>query len=323
MNINAIKCYAKLPNSLLWKRLRENLLDVVEFAPFVPRKTLLMEFSIKPVPFFEREVAVICQNENGPCPLIAIANILLLQNKLNLSPDRGMISLEELTQIVAEVILEKLGKRSTPEHSKLMESVFNILPKLAHGLDLNVKFSGVDAFEFTEEISVFDALAIRLLHGWVYDPSNAELCSVVGDMSYNHVLFKLVDYKTVISPVRRKADPAAEQNVSVSEAVEPIEHNEETKKLVYEGAVLERFLADTAPQFTYHGMLALYDTVRDGEFAVFFRNNHFSTLFFHQGQLFTLVTDLGYRHESRVVWEVLNSTDGYVYPTVNPALGFP
>ena len=39
----------------------------------------------------------------------------------------------------------------------------NTLPRLANGLDLNVHFTGITDFEFTEEISVLDALDIPLL----------------------------------------------------------------------------------------------------------------------------------------------------------------
>ena len=44
--------------------------------------------------------------------------------------------------------------------------------------------------------------------------------------------------------------------------------------------------------------------------AVFFRNNHFSTIFCINGQIFSLVTDLGYQEEPGVVWELLDQ--GYI-----------
>ena len=35
---------------------------------------------------YQRDAYILLQSENGPCPLLAIANILLLSGKLSLSP---------------------------------------------------------------------------------------------------------------------------------------------------------------------------------------------------------------------------------------------
>lgn len=45
-----------------------------------------------------------------------------------------------------------------------------VLPKLATGLDVNVRFTGVSDFEYTPECSIFDLLGIPLYHGWLVDP---------------------------------------------------------------------------------------------------------------------------------------------------------
>ncbi|CAN0507497.1 unnamed protein product, partial [Laminaria digitata] len=39
-------------------------------------------YRIKRVQFFGRKVPILCQNENGPCPLLAVGNILLLQSNI-------------------------------------------------------------------------------------------------------------------------------------------------------------------------------------------------------------------------------------------------
>lgn len=41
--------------------------------------------------FGMRDVVTICQNENGPCPLLAICNVLLLRGDLQIHPDRPAI----------------------------------------------------------------------------------------------------------------------------------------------------------------------------------------------------------------------------------------
>lgn len=41
---------------------------------------------------------------------------------------------------------------------------------------------------------------------------------------------------------------------------------------------IERFLQATRSQLTYAGLMRLHERLSEGELAVFFRNNHFSTL---------------------------------------------
>ena len=55
------------------------------------------------------------------------------------------------------------------------------------------------------------------------------------------------------------------------------------------------------PQLTYHGLAELSTTLKEGELAVFFRNNHFSTVHRSGGQLFLLVTDQGFLEKSNLV----------------------
>ena len=72
----------------------------------------------------------------------------------------------------------------------------------------------------------------------------------------------------------------------------------------------EQFLDESASQLTYHGICELNAGMKEGELAVFFRNNHFSTIVKMGGVLYLLVTDQGYLHERNVVWERLDSVQG-------------
>lgn len=49
-------------------------------------------YKLKRIDFFGRKVPVALQNENGPCPLLAIANILLLKKQIQLSEHAPDIS---------------------------------------------------------------------------------------------------------------------------------------------------------------------------------------------------------------------------------------
>ena len=51
----------------------------------------------------------------------------------------------------------------------------------------------------------------------------------------------------------------------------------------------------TRPETNMYGCLA--QGLRDRQMAVLFRNNHFNTIFYHQGAIYILVTDQGYLYE--------------------------
>jgi hypothetical protein len=63
-------------------------------------------YKTKVVQFLGRQVPIILQNDNGPCPLLAICNVLLLRNNLNVSTDLAEISLSELLSLIAERLLD-------------------------------------------------------------------------------------------------------------------------------------------------------------------------------------------------------------------------
>ena len=49
-------------------------------------------YKLKTIQFFGRRVPIVTQNENGPCPLLALANVLLLRNQIQLSPNAPNVS---------------------------------------------------------------------------------------------------------------------------------------------------------------------------------------------------------------------------------------
>ena len=69
-----------------------------------------------------RAVPVVMQSENGPCPLLAIANVLLL---------RGNISLPAGASEVTQVLLQSQPPYE-PYHSYNYSSIFATRPRLGH-----------------------------------------------------------------------------------------------------------------------------------------------------------------------------------------------
>ena len=180
-----------------------------------------------------------------------------------------------------------------------IEAVIEMLPKLQYGLDVNLKFSGVSEFEFTQELSVFDAFGVSLYHGWIADPENRITSELVRPLTYNHICYKIVEYDSLVE-VKSDFRPSSED-----------EDIQENNRRVANNEILKSFLADTASQLTFTGLELLHRAMAEQQLAVFFRNNHFSTVYKDGGKLFLLVTDLGYADEPSVVWEGLDMIDGY------------
>ncbi|KAM9125605.1 ubiquitin carboxyl-terminal hydrolase MINDY-2 isoform 1-T1 [Pangshura tecta] len=242
-------------------------------------------YHIKWVRWKEENTPIITQNENGPCPLLAIMNVLLLAWKVKLPPMMEIITAEQLMEYLGDYILDAKPKEISEiqrlNYEQNMSDAMAILHKLQTGLDVNVKFTGVRVFEYTPECIVFDLLDIPLYHGWLVDPQIADIVKAVGNCSYNQLVEKIICCK-----------------------------QSDNSELVSEGFVAEQFLNNTATQLTYHGLCELTSAVQEGELCVFFRNNHFSTMTKYKGQLYLLVTDQGFLTEEKVVWESLHNVDG-------------
>ncbi|NWV07638.1 MINY1 hydrolase, partial [Ptilonorhynchus violaceus] len=259
-----------------------------------PRAQIPADFyCVKWITWKGERTPVITQSENGPCPLLAIINILLLQGwvpasrcpQVKLPPQKEVITAEELMAHLGNCILAT-QPRETSEGLQLnfqqnINDTMTVLPKLSTGLDVNVRFTGVSDFEYTPECIVFDLLNIPLYHGWLVDPQSPEQVQAVGKLSYNQLVEKIITCKQASD-----------------------------SSLVSEGLVAEQFLEASASQLTFHGLCELTATAREGELGVFFRNNHFSTITKHKGHLYLLVTDQGFLQEEGVVWESLHSVDG-------------
>lgn len=122
--------------------------------------------------FQGRPVAFCLQNVNGPCPLLAIANVLSLRGRITFPPTDKVVYASTLFQHVSRLVACKSSSNSSPLNSneeKVIQDALKLLPKLQSGIDLNIQFSDITGFEYTTECSVFDLLSVPLVHGWVMD----------------------------------------------------------------------------------------------------------------------------------------------------------
>ncbi|KAK9145090.1 hypothetical protein Sjap_004993 [Stephania japonica] len=170
-------------------------------------------YKTKVVQFLGRKTPIILQNDNGPCPLLAICNsdslfllivrnVLLLKNCLNLSLDASEVSLQKLLSLVAERLIDSNSNTENVDAGFLENQQQNIadaidlLHRLATGIDVNIKFRRIDDFEFTRECAIFDLLDIPLYHGWIVDPQDYNTADAIGSKSYNTLMGELVALET-------------------------------------------------------------------------------------------------------------------------------
>ncbi|KAJ3146256.1 Ubiquitin carboxyl-terminal hydrolase MINDY-1 [Geranomyces variabilis] len=283
-----------------------------------------------------QRLSIITQNRNGPCPLLALTNVLILRGDITIphvQRERGEIAYEQIVEIVGDwLTTRRLGSSPTtgggaPTDGDALQNltdVFEVIPTLQTGLDVNVRFSSPTSFELTPALLVFDAFNIHLCHGWTVDPQDTETYSIVVNTcgSYNAVVEKIIqgdDASTLQRTDKGKA-PATEG----ADATLRMERDRE--QAVHDGLVCSQFLANTSSQLTYHGLQWLCDDAAMlpvGEPAVLFRNNHFHTVLKRVDEgsasaggadagvrLYTLVTDQGFVHAEGAVWETMSGVDG-------------
>ncbi|RHY72967.1 hypothetical protein DYB38_005934 [Aphanomyces astaci] len=142
-------------------------------SPRAPKEDLF--YWVKQTSFLQRDVSYICQNINGPCPLLAICNVLLL---------RGHVSIDEHLHVmgpsnfifardVVSIVENRLAERV------MLDEVVALVQTLQVGLDVNVQFHDIGAFEYTNACAIFDLLDMRLVHGWVVDPQDTAAYSLL------------------------------------------------------------------------------------------------------------------------------------------------
>lgn len=252
-----------------------------------------LSFRTRLIVYFNRNVRIILQNSFGPCALLGVVNILLLENRISidrlLKPDGSdTITAGHLIECIADYVCSKRDESTATAgaaESFEIDSVLQLLPTLIHGLDVNIKFDYINSMEFTSTLHVFDALRCRLYHGWCYDPQDIETAAVFKSLSYNQVINELIEYKSA-------------------------NEGELDEKTIARGEIIEAFMKASGSQLTFTGLTSLHEQMHDGDLAVLYRNQHFSTIIKKNDHIYTLVTDEGYQFIFDVVWERLESIDG-------------
>jgi hypothetical protein len=282
------------------------------------------------------------QNENGPCPLLAICNALLLKGEMFIHPDQSFVSLDELLTQLSVVILKHKpstfsSKGEQTNYEENIAATMATFNELSRGLDVNVRYSSVFGFEFTVQNAIFDLVGVPLCHGWLPDPTD-EACSLVKFSSYNQLTVMIIKGSEELEKMTAKLEqaeaeplpsssssssapasssaPSSDTNAdfaatssSAPSSVDEEVVSEEAILAIKHGQMIRKWMEDTASQLTFHGITKLYEELKEGQLYVFFRNNHFSTIYMHEASLWVLITDQGYTKQV-AVWEKLDSVHG-------------
>ena len=277
--------------------------------------------------------SILLQDRNGPCPLLAIANALLLRGNLDaLKVVGGRVSMEALCGALNEYLFRTHASllQSDQEHAldvhKNLVDVMALYPQLQHGMAVNVGFGDCNVYELTHETIAFDAFRVRLFHGWLVDPQEGDMWAALHRLKYNAAVDLLVasastasnatPYPATATTTGTAAAEESRDSTPEADAPEP-SHSDDFSGCGTGGggpaarAAYVRAFLDASPwQFTYHGLVRIHELLNEGEYAVLFRSNHFATITKHAGAVYVLVTDAGYVDEPYIVWEQLVEIGG-------------
>lgn len=262
-----------------------------------------IEFPVKTIRWsqYEQVTPILLQEENGPCPLIALVNTLLLSGDIEartrdlddtpkegcsssgtLSTEKlrallknntgGRVLLAELLACLGDLLLEL-----THVDLQVVNNLLENLPLLHTGLDVN---PNLVTGEFPSEdlaSQIFGVFLLNFVHGWCWEPQNGE-----ADL----VFLNLGTFASIQEYLLGNSDDSTKMEV-------------------------RSWLDDNSTQLTGYGLQKLDLNMKPDLVAIFFRNNHFSTLYKGVNHdFYLLITDTAFVRSTKYVWQSLISASG-------------
>ena len=279
-------------------------------------------YQIKHIRWFDynksgiRTSPILTQNLNGPCPLLALVNALILSTPAAMDTalietlrTRETISLGLLLDAVFDELMS--GRRGDAAQALPdVGDLYKFLLALHTGLNVNPMFvpekrtsSGnnsltnrAGSFEDTSDMKFYRTFDIPLMHGWLPESG-----------SEAYIAFDRVAKSYETSQYIQFQEEELDAKLQTGDALTPDE-----QQMFSDIHVIKEFLNRWPTQLTDHGLKVMRDSLHDGQFAILFRNDHFSTLTKdpRTGKLLTLVTDQGYSSHEEIVWESLTDVNG-------------
>ncbi|KAL8932575.1 MAG: hypothetical protein Q9216_006777 [Gyalolechia sp. 2 TL-2023] len=312
---------------------QRNLAQEVESQQAKIKQQRNQTYPIRHVNWFDASSAVnprrspiMVQNANGPCPLLALVNALVLSTPANLNTGlvetlrvREQVSLGLLLDAVIDELMS--GRRgdaaqALPDVSDLYAFLIN----LHTGMNVNPRFvepvaaptnlldtpndeatdgsSGTrraGGFEDNPFMRLYSTFAISLIHGWL-PRKNHPICAALSRSATTYE-----DAQSLLFAEEDLESKLQSQGLTLEE-----------QRLLEDISSVKHFLTSSPTQLTDYGLDTITEALRPGAIAILFRNDHFSTLYKQprSGRIFTLVTDMGYAGHDEVVWESLVDISG-------------
>lgn len=126
-----------------------------------------LTFSTKSVRFHGDTKRIVLQNENGPCPLLAILNALILKGKLELPAGSSKVDSSGLQhQLVGHIVdsstalaLSVPGGDQQDRAANLQYQIDDtiklvMMGRFIEGMDVNLEFGDCIGFEYTREVCI-------------------------------------------------------------------------------------------------------------------------------------------------------------------------
>ncbi|KAI0999031.1 hypothetical protein K3495_g9164 [Podosphaera aphanis] len=312
----------------------KNMSQSRRFSTVESRKKKTEMYNIKKISVLDINVPknlkitpILVQNANGPCPLLALVNALTLSTPSHLNTplietlrSREQISLGLLLDAVFDELMS--GRRSDAS-SELPDvtDLYSFLLSLHSGMNVNPCFvtasdkSAIKTldptsrehlpeiggaplpgnFEKTREMCLYSAFNIPLIHGWIPQPDSPEYFALSRSAkTYEDAQNMMLREEALECKFSREGLSSEEQS------------------LLKDISITKNFLSFNATQLTRYGLSTITTSLAPGSVAIFFRNDHFSTLYRQPKtlKLLQLVTDMGYAKHDEIVWESLVDVTG-------------
>ena len=175
---------------------------------------------------FRGPVNILLQNDNGPCPLVALINTMVFTSPATAAYTSGKerISVKGLLEYLGELLLEKVSAADGAQSSEIIndtDDVLRLLPKLVTGLNIDPMFDG--QFSNSPEMSLFRLYGVDVVHGWLVDPHEPIHHHVIEAESYEHSQMLLIEASEAQAMLIRKDTLVSSIRTNTTERENPLD----------------------------------------------------------------------------------------------------